>query len=176
SERSLEVAVPALDGFLGLVAQQHRGCGLGGVKVGEQGVPAVGGGFGVDGGLAGPPGEGGFAGGAAAGALPGVRRAGSGRLGGTGLLVAHLAGAGAAGAAGRGGADGVTQVRAGFAGEADLPDAVGDLLLVWVEPAAPARQQAGPGGFGAGGLFCAAGRGGAGAGGGGDGKEGRRGW
>src|ERR1019366_4272923 len=142
-ERSFQVAVAAFDGFLGLIAEQYL---LGGDvrgQVGEQGVPAVGGGFGVDRGLAGPPGEGGFAGSAAAGALPGVRRVGSGRLGGTGCLVTALAGA-AAGAAGRGGrgADGVAQVGAGLPGEADLLDAVGDLLLAGVEPAAQAGDQA----------------------------------
>src|SRR5438552_9255059 len=51
-QRSFEVPVASLDRFLALVAaQDFGGVGLGRVEVGQQGVPAVGGGLGVDGGL-----------------------------------------------------------------------------------------------------------------------------
>src|SRR5207244_8786579 len=51
-QRSFEVPVAPLDRFLALVAaQDFGGVGLGRVEVGQQGVPAVGGCLGVDGGL-----------------------------------------------------------------------------------------------------------------------------
>src|SRR5208282_5652492 len=69
-EGSFEVAVAALDGFLALVAEQHLAGGDGGVQVGQQRVPAVGGGFGVDGVLGEVPRQGGLAGaGVGAGAV-----------------------------------------------------------------------------------------------------------
>src|SRR2546426_869779 len=62
-EGSFEVAVAAFDDFLAFVTgQDFGGVDGGGVEVGEQAVPAVGGGFGVEGGLVEPPAQGRFAG------------------------------------------------------------------------------------------------------------------
>ena len=62
-ERSFERGVAAFDCFLSFVEQEDLGgVGVAGVQVGEQGVPAVGGGLGVDRLLVEVPGEGGFAG------------------------------------------------------------------------------------------------------------------
>ena len=63
-QRALERAVAALDDFLALVAGQHLGgVDLGGVQVGQQRIPAVGGGLGGQRGLVEAPGQGRFAGG-----------------------------------------------------------------------------------------------------------------
>jgi hypothetical protein len=53
--------VAVLDGFLSFVQEEYLGgVGLAGVQVGQQCVPAVGGGFGVDGLLVEVPAEGWF--------------------------------------------------------------------------------------------------------------------
>src|SRR5271157_63703 len=60
---SFELAVAAFDGVLALVAAEDLlRAGLAGRQVGQQGVPAVGGGLGVDRGLVEVPGQDGFAG------------------------------------------------------------------------------------------------------------------
>lgn len=57
-EGAFEVAVAAFDDFLAFVAGEDlAGVSVGGVEVGEQAVPAVGSGFGVEGGLVEGPGQ-----------------------------------------------------------------------------------------------------------------------
>ena len=64
-EGAFELAVAAFDDVLALVAAEDLGrAGLAGLQVGQQRVPAVGGGLSVDRGLVEVPGQGGFAGGA----------------------------------------------------------------------------------------------------------------
>ena len=66
-ERAFELAVAALDDVLALVAAENLRCtGLAWLQVRQQGVPAVGGGLSVERGLVKMPGQGWFAGGAAA--------------------------------------------------------------------------------------------------------------
>ena len=61
-ERAFERGVAAFDCFLAFVEDQDPGgVGFAGIQVGEQGVPAIGGGLGIDRILVEPPFQGGFA-------------------------------------------------------------------------------------------------------------------
>jgi hypothetical protein len=63
-QRSCERSVATFDGFLAFVADEDLAAvGVGGVEVGEQGVPAVGRGLGIQRRLVVVPGQGGCAGG-----------------------------------------------------------------------------------------------------------------
>jgi len=60
--RALDRGVAALGGFLAFAEDQDPGgAGLAGIEADEQGVPAVGGGLGIERILVGPPGQGGLA-------------------------------------------------------------------------------------------------------------------